>query len=114
MAIETHWPLLGLRITTPSLELRTPSDADLATLVDLVLAGIHDPHTMPFTNAWTDTESPDLERGALQYWWRCRAEMPPSDGTFHSLLFPRGRLSACRASQQTTFRHCGQQKPVRG
>lgn len=77
MGIEEHWPLLSLRITTPSLELRTPSDSDLSALVDLVLTGIHDPQTMPFTNAWTDVESPDLERGALQYWWRCRAEMTP-------------------------------------
>lgn len=74
MALEDHWPLLGLRITTPSLELRTPTDADLAELVNLVLVGIHDPDTMPFSNGWTDTESPELERGALQYWWRCRAD----------------------------------------
>jgi len=73
MSLLDHWPLLGLRIRTPSLELRTPSDADLVALVDLVLGGIHDPETMPFTTEWTDTESPDLERGALQYWWGCRA-----------------------------------------
>lgn len=73
MSLLDHWPLLGLRIRTPSLELRTPSDADLVALVDLVLGGIHDPETMPFTTEWTDTVSPDLERGALQYWWGCRA-----------------------------------------
>ncbi len=73
MALSDHWPLFGLRIRTPSLELRTPTDADLAELVELVLDGIHDPATMPFVTEWTDTESPQLERGALQYWWGCRA-----------------------------------------
>lgn len=73
MVLSNHWPLLGLRIRTPSLELRTASDADLEALVDLAVGGVHDPQTMPFTTEWTDTESPELERGVLQYWWRCRA-----------------------------------------
>lgn len=73
MTLSDHWPLFGLRIRTPTLELRTPSDADLADLVQLVLGGVHDPETMPFTTEWTDAESPELERGALQYCWGCRA-----------------------------------------
>ncbi len=73
MTLSDHWPLFELRIRTPSLELRTPTDADLTELVELVLGGIHDPDTMPFTTEWTDTQSPELERGALKYWWRCRA-----------------------------------------
>lgn len=77
MSLLDHWPLLGLRIRTPSLELRTPSDDDLAALVDLVLGGVHQPETMPFTTEWTDVDSPQLERGALQYWWGCRAGFSP-------------------------------------
>lgn len=73
MNISDHWPLFGLRITTPSLELRTPTDADLAALVELVKDGIHDPATMPFTNEWTDEASPDRERNSLRYWWHCRS-----------------------------------------
>ena len=72
--LEDLWPLFGLRITTPRLELRPPTDADFAELIDLVLAGIHDPAVMPFGIEWTDLTSPDLERSAIQYWWRCRAE----------------------------------------
>ncbi len=73
MSLSEHWPLFGLRIRTASLELRPPTDADLAQLVELVLEGIHDPETMPFVTGWTDAPSPELERGALRYWWGCRA-----------------------------------------
>ena len=73
MSLVDHWPLFGLRIRTPSLELRTPTDADLESLVELALDGVHDPATMPFTTPWTDAQSPELERSALQYWWGCRA-----------------------------------------
>jgi RimJ/RimL family protein N-acetyltransferase len=77
MSLVDHWPLLGLRIETPNLELRTPTDADLEALADLVSNGVHRPETMPFTTEWTDADSPELERGALQYWWRCRADFSP-------------------------------------
>ncbi|MCP3800659.1 hypothetical protein NLX83_15435 [Allokutzneria sp. A3M-2-11 16] len=40
-----HFPLVGLRLTTPRLELRLPSPEDLAS------DGIHDPGVMPFVAA---------------------------------------------------------------
>jgi len=65
-----------------------PSDADLVGLVDAVRAGIHDPATMPFDSGWTDAESPELERGALQYWWKGRGLFSPTawDLTFAVIL----------------------------
>lgn len=59
------------------MELRPPSDADLFALVDLVLGGVHDPATMPFSVPWTDLSRPDLERGVLQYHWGSRAAWKP-------------------------------------
>jgi len=73
MSIEDHWPLFHIRIKTPSLELRLPTDDDIVALADLVIAGIHDPATMPFTTEFTDEPSPGLERNSLRYWWGCRA-----------------------------------------
>src|SRR3954465_5877478 len=53
---DTHpWPLFGLRITTPRLELRMPDDVDLAELLAAARAGIHPPGEMPFGVPWTDT-----------------------------------------------------------
>lgn len=33
---------------------------------------------MPFTTEWTDIESPEFERQALQYHWRARADFAPA------------------------------------
>jgi hypothetical protein len=39
----THWPLTGLRLRTPRLELRLPALADLDELAGLAAEGLHDP-----------------------------------------------------------------------
>lgn len=71
------WPLFQLRVRTPRVELRPPTDDDLFALVALAGKGVHDPATMPFTTPWTDAPSPERERGALQFFWRTRAEWAP-------------------------------------
>ena len=73
MALEDHWPLFGLRITTPNLVLRCPTDADLESLIDLIDGGLHDPATMPFVQPFTDVEPPRRNWESLQYWWNARA-----------------------------------------
>lgn len=77
MALIDHWPLFGLRITTPRLELRPPTDDDLDELVRLARAGIHDPAVMPFAVPWTDVASPRFEWDSLRYWWGCRSGFSP-------------------------------------
>jgi RimJ/RimL family protein N-acetyltransferase len=47
-------PLYGLRLRTPRLELRFPTEAELIELYELAAAGIHPPKEMPFAFAWTD------------------------------------------------------------
>jgi len=71
---ETHWPLFGLRVRTPRLELRYPDDDDGVALAELAARGIHDPDWMPFAITWTDVESPQLERNSLQHYWLLRAQ----------------------------------------
>ena len=75
----TIWPFAALRITTPTLELRYPDDDDLVALAQLAAEGIHDPDTMPFFEPWTRAESPDLERGVLQYTWGRRSSLTRDD-----------------------------------
>jgi hypothetical protein len=55
-----HWPLAGLRLRTPRLELRWPSLEDLDELVALAAAGVHDPQVQPFSAAWTDVAAAEL------------------------------------------------------
>lgn len=82
----THpvWPLFDLRVMTPRIELRYVDDALAAELALLAAQGIHDPDFMPFAMPWTDAPSPELERNAMQWYWRCRAETSPT--RFHLAL----------------------------
>jgi RimJ/RimL family protein N-acetyltransferase len=74
----TTWPLFGLRIVTPRLELRYADDADVLALAELAVLGIHDPGTMPFSFPWTDAPALELRRNAVQFYWRQRAEWTPT------------------------------------
>jgi RimJ/RimL family protein N-acetyltransferase len=85
------WPLFELVLRTPRLELRSPTDADLMELVELVRAGIHDPSWMPFLVPWTDLPSPELERSFLRFMWRCRAEWSPDDWRLPLVVREQGR-----------------------
>ena len=72
-----YWPLFGLRVRTPRLELRYPDDDDVVAVAALAAEGVHDPDTMPFLVPWTRAESPALERGVVQFLWSRRAEVSP-------------------------------------
>lgn len=52
-------PIHALRIRTPRVELRIPTEADIEELLAVARRGVHDPAEMPFQVAWTDT--PDAE-----------------------------------------------------
>lgn len=82
----THpvWPLFDLRVVTPRIELRYVDDALATELALLAAQGIHDPDFMPFALPWTDAPSPMLERNAMQWYWRCRADTSPT--RFHLAL----------------------------
>lgn len=72
------WPLFDLQARTPKLTLRYIDDDLSVRLAELAARGIHDPSWMPFAVPWTDFESPDLERRAMQFHWRCRADTSPA------------------------------------
>lgn len=71
------WPLFDLRVRTPRLTLRPPTDDDLLAIVELSDRGVHDPSWQPFAVPWTDWEPPVRRRSTMQWWWRQRAELSP-------------------------------------
>ena len=73
-----YWPFFDVRVVTPRLELVAVDDDVAVALARLAARGVHAPNFMPFAYPWTDLPSPELERGALQYHWRCRAELSPA------------------------------------
>lgn len=71
------WPLYDLRLRTPELELRVPTEDELVALCRVAKAGIHDPVSMPFEVPWTDKPSPRFEREFLQHHWAVRSQWSP-------------------------------------
>jgi RimJ/RimL family protein N-acetyltransferase len=86
------WPLFDLRIRTPRLELRLPTDDDLEDVVTLVAGGLHPPDEMPFKNPWSLEDPPDLQRHALQHHWRARADLTPESWKLPFCVFEDGRM----------------------
>ncbi|GAA2239369.1 MULTISPECIES: GNAT family N-acetyltransferase [Kitasatospora] len=90
MSLMTHWPLAGLRLTTPRLELRLPSPGELAALASLAAEGVHDPAVQPFTVAWTDVAPEQRAQSVLQYHWRCWGEWRPEDWELNLVVLQDG------------------------
>ena len=84
MDLVDVWPLFGLRLLSPRLELRPVRDEDLPGLVEAALAGVHDPAEMPFRVPWTDRSDDELTRGLAQHVWQHRAAI--RHGTWSLLL----------------------------
>jgi RimJ/RimL family protein N-acetyltransferase len=77
------WPLAELRLQTSRLELRLPSEDDLAALARLAAAGVHDPEVQPFSVPWTDVPPPERARSVLQYHWRTLGAWTPENWELH-------------------------------
>ncbi|MET0420093.1 MAG: GNAT family protein [Acidimicrobiia bacterium] len=81
--LAEQWPFFNLRVTTPRVELRYPTDDDLARIVALVSEPIHDRDFMPFSVPWTRVPAPRREREALQWWWRSRTDFTTAEWRLH-------------------------------
>jgi RimJ/RimL family protein N-acetyltransferase len=71
------WPLFGLRLRTPRLELRLPDPDDLAALGRLAARGVHDPAEQPFLVPWTDTDPATRARNTIQWQWSMWGQWSP-------------------------------------
>jgi RimJ/RimL family protein N-acetyltransferase len=89
-----HWPLTGLRLATPRLELRWPTLADLEELAGLAAQGVHDPAVQPFMNAWTDGGPAERAQRTLQYHWRQWGSWQPADWSLNMVAVRDGAVVA--------------------
>ncbi|MFC9618441.1 GNAT family N-acetyltransferase [Streptomyces sp. NPDC056930] len=62
-----HWPLYGLRLRTPRLELRLPELELLDDLASVAADGVHVPADMPFTVPWTDASPAERGKAVFQH-----------------------------------------------
>lgn len=65
-----QFPLVGLRVRTPRLELRLPAPEELAALAELAAEGVHPPDETPFLAQWTDAPPDEVARRVIQFHWR--------------------------------------------
>ena len=91
---DTHpWPLYGLRITTPRLELRIPDDEDIVALLEAARAGIHPAGEMPFGVPWTDEiQTPGALQRFLSYHWTSRGAISPESWSLQFAIVADGRI----------------------
>ncbi|RSN69181.1 GNAT family N-acetyltransferase [Actinomadura sp. WAC 06369] len=87
----TNWPLYGLVLRTPRLELRLPDLRELDSAGDLAAEGVHDPAAMPFATPWTDAPPAERGRAHMQFHWRQLAEWTPENWTLQLAVFLDGR-----------------------
>jgi RimJ/RimL family protein N-acetyltransferase len=84
------WPLFDLRIRTPRLELRIPTDDDLLALAIVARTGVHDRPATPFLVPWDELPSPAFEQQFLMHWWRVRGGWTPGGWTLGMAAFADG------------------------
>jgi RimJ/RimL family protein N-acetyltransferase len=103
MDITDVLPSLGLRVTDGDLELRGVTDSDLPTLIEVVLAGVHDPTLMPFTFPWTDAPREELPLRFAQYHWLGRAGWSPQKWELNLGVWLDGRLVGIQGASAADY-----------
>jgi RimJ/RimL family protein N-acetyltransferase len=74
--LTSIWPLFGLSVRTPTLELRYPTDHELLALTRQS-KGIHEPDFQPFSGGWSLLPDGERERAILQHHWGRRGDWTP-------------------------------------
>ncbi|GAA1309831.1 putative succinyl-CoA transferase [Planotetraspora silvatica] len=87
-----HWPLFGLRLTTPRLELRLPSLDDLDALADRALEGVHEPGFMPFLVPWTAAPADRLPVATIQHHLEVLASWRPEHWRANFIVVHDGQV----------------------
>ncbi|MDQ1323816.1 MAG: hypothetical protein QG587_1151, partial [Chloroflexota bacterium] len=99
------WPLFDLRLRTPRLELRLPTDDDLLALAAVARAGVHDLPGSPFLVPWDELPSPAFERQFLLHWWQVRGNWSPGDWTLGLAVLADGRPIGIQDLMARDFAH---------
>ncbi|GIM97841.1 GNAT family N-acetyltransferase [Paractinoplanes toevensis] len=98
-----NWPLFGLVLRTPRLELRLPDLARLAELGEIAAAGVHDPAVQPFAAEWTDGPPEKVARSVLQWQWGTWAAWRPDDWSLGLVAIAEGRVVGTQSVDATKF-----------
>ncbi|WP_017626405.1 GNAT family N-acetyltransferase [Nocardiopsis chromatogenes] len=98
-----HWPLYGLRLATPRLELRLPDLKELDALGSVAAAGVHAPDRMPFLIPWTDAPPDERARSVLTHFWKTQSEWRPGAWALQLTAFLDGAPVGIQEVSATDF-----------
>ncbi|MEV5970062.1 GNAT family protein [Streptomyces sp. NPDC051921] len=99
-----HWPLFGLRVKTPRLEMRLPSEEELAAVADVAAGGVHEPGARPFLTPWTDLPPAERARHVIQLHWSRLGRWTPEDWALNLVVFHEGRPIGIQDMRAQEFR----------
>lgn len=97
------WPPNGVRVTEGDLTLSVVTDDDIPGLVELVLAGIHPPDQMPFSEPWTLDDPADLPANVVRYFSRVRAGCTPEQFALEFAVRVGGELVGTQGFNALNF-----------
>ncbi|MEV7186654.1 GNAT family N-acetyltransferase [Kitasatospora sp. NPDC093102] len=89
--IIDHWPLRGLRVTSPRLELRLPAEDELAEVADVAARGVHLPQDRPFLTPWGELPPAERARHVVQSHWVRMGRWSAQDWALDLVAFHEGR-----------------------
>lgn len=88
--LHVLWPVFALRLVTPHLELRLPTDDEIAALARLAGQGVHEPSERPFLTPWTEGGADATAEAVLRGHWSRLAQWSPQDWSLGLGVFGRG------------------------
>lgn len=97
------WAPFALRVECGPVELRAVTDADLPALIDLIVAGIHEPERMPFAHPWTDAPWHELPARTAAHFWSGRVSFSPSAWTLDLAVRVNGELAGVQGFTATDY-----------
>lgn len=98
-----HFPIYGLRLRTPRLELRLPDLEELGALGDVAAVGVHGADEMPFAVPWTDAPPKERARGTIQHFWTMIAGIRPEEWGLPLVVFHEGAPIGMQAVHSEDF-----------
>jgi RimJ/RimL family protein N-acetyltransferase len=97
-------PLFDLRLRTPRLELRLPTEDEIVELAHLAEQGVHPPDFMPFAVAWTDgIGTPSFLDDFATYHRGVRESWRPEEWRLNLAVWSGGELVGTQGLEADNF-----------
>ncbi|MCP2337830.1 GNAT family N-acetyltransferase [Actinomadura rupiterrae] len=97
------FPLLSLRVRTPRLELRLPTDEQLASLAELAVAGVLDRGALPFATSGVDVPPAVAARQVVLHHWRLLGGWRPDDWSLGLVVLLSGEVVGTQGLDAARF-----------